>query len=359
MTMMDEEVLARALRDAASGFEISPIAQDDIVAAAAAPSEPSVLPTVFRPLRRHRAPLLGAAAVIVVVSIALPLWRGEHPARVPSASNGSVQDGQKIFQNGQGPTFTPAHGTTTGSELTLPATGLSVRNSAAISGRRIESTGSVSLVVGKGRVASGFAALGRLATKLGGSVVSSSAVVGTRTSGRFSRGTIVLEVPQAAFATLVERVQTLGHATSVQTSSTDVTSQYVDLRAQITALDASRHQYLAIMTRATTISDILRVQSQLNGLQSQIEQLQGQLNVLGHQTAFATLAVAVSETRPPAPIPTRTGFARAWHDAVAGFVAGVQWIVRLAGPVLFAALLLALLWLAGRVLWRATERRRL
>jgi len=41
-----------------------------------------------------------------------------------------------------------------------------------------------------------------------------------------------------------------------------------------------------------------------------------------------------------------------------GFATGVEWLIRIAGPLLFMILLLAALLLIGRWTWRATERRR-
>ena len=140
--------------------------------------------------------------------------------------------------------------------------------------------------------------------------------------------------------------------------ATDVTGQYVDLQARISALQDSRQQYLTIMAKATTIGGILAVQAQLDNLQSQLEQLQGQLQVLTSQTAYATLAVTLAQKVVPPPVHKRlTGLASAWHDAVSGFVAGFEAVVRVAGPLLFALLLLAALVLAGRSAWHLRRRR--
>ena len=40
------------------------------------------------------------------------------------------------------------------------------------------------------------------------------------------------------------------------------------------------------------------------------------------------------------------------------FAAGFEWLIRIAGPLLFALLVLAALLGLGRLTWRATERRR-
>jgi len=166
-------------------------------------------------------------------------------------------------------------------------------------------------------------------------------------------------VPEPTFGSMVSQVQRVGHPTSVTTSSTDVTGQYVDLQSRITALQASRQQYLTIMTQANSIGDILAVQSQLETLQSQIEQLQGQLNVLTSQTTYGRLTVTLTEAGhhvTPPPIHLQSGISKAWSAGVGGFVSGVEWLIRIGGTVLFVLLALAVLAWGGRWAWRIGRR---
>jgi hypothetical protein len=168
-------------------------------------------------------------------------------------------------------------------------------------------------------------------------------------------------VPVASFSTVVTQAQTLGRTTQLSTKATDVTGQYVDLQARISALQSTRQQYLTIMAKATSIGDILSIQEQVDTVQSQVEQLQGQLNVLDSQTAFSTLAITLNEpTAPPRPGPTpESGVVRSWHQSVTGFVDGVEGVIRYAGPVLFVLLCGVLLWFGGRAVWRRLQRRNL
>ncbi len=103
------------------------------------------------------------------------------------------------------------------------------------------------------------------------------------------------------------------------------------------------------------------MQEQIDGIQQQIEQLQGQLQVLTSETSYSTLNVTLAEEgAPPRPGPLpESGLVRAWHDSVGGFVAGVEGVIRLAGPFLFALLCLAIAAVGGRVLWRRYQRHRL
>jgi hypothetical protein len=184
--------------------------------------------------------------------------------------------------------------------------------------------------------------------------------MGTKASHTYSTGSIVLEVPVHNFSMLVDQVRHAGVATSVMTSANDVTGQYVDLQARIDALQVSRTQYLTIMSRTTSIGGILSIQDQLNSIQSQIEQLQGQLGLLNSETTYATMTVSLSvaghQVNPP--LHPRTGVNKAWHESLHGFAAGFEWLIRIAGPLLFALLVLAALLVIFRLAWRATERRR-
>jgi len=164
----------------------------------------------------------------------------------------------------------------------------------------------------------------------------------------------------ANFSAVLTQAQQLGRTTDLTTKATDVTGQYVDLQARLSALEASRQQYLTILAKATTVGDVLAVQEQLDVIQSQIEQLQGQLQVLTGETSYSTVTTTVSEGTQPRPVPLpESGLVRAWHDSIGGFVAGVEGVVRVAGPVLFALLCLAVVLLGGRALWRRYQRHNL
>jgi hypothetical protein len=224
---------------------------------------------------------------------------------------------------------------------------------------KIEQTGTLDLAVKKGELTRTMTGLTNLAGAVGGFVANSQSQNGT--GGGTAYGTITMEVPVNDFAAVLKAAERYGKTSNISTNATDVTGQYVDLQARLTALQDSRQQYLTILAKATSIGDILSVQEQLDGIQQQIEQLQNQLQLLTSQTSYSKVTVTVSEGTPPprpGPLP-ESGLIRAWHDSVGGFVAGVEGVVRLAGPFLFALLCLALVAVGGRVLWRRYQRHRL
>jgi hypothetical protein len=372
MSMIDEDFLRDAMRQAAGEFEISRTATDRILdeARSRTTTARSWRPPAFMARQsRGRLSLAAAALVLVVGALSIPLVLSEGGgARFQAIAHVPASTEKKISGSGysssdlvpysdivgeQGKTTLSVRGTATS------ATGAAAANSASDLSPKIESNGTVDVSVAKGKINASLSTLGTLATKDGGYVFSTQANASASGSSAFSSATEVLQVPQRAFATLVTQVQRVGRATFVNTSSANVTGQYVNLQARIGALQASRQQYLAIMKRATSISGILAVQSQINTLQSQIEQYQGQLNVLSHETTYATLTVMLSETGHTShPAHHVSGLRKAWNDSVGGFVAGFEWVIRLAGPVLFTLLLLAVLLGLGRLGWRTARRRR-
>ncbi len=378
MTVLDDERLRASLREAAARVDVPADGPDRILEAAragTARNRSNALSSIPRPSMprslRGRAALLAAALVAVVGGVALVesphVQTASRPATVLPSVHGGISAGPV---GGQAPGGGVAEGSnapsTAGSSGSGPASVTPVTSPpplpSGVVGQppKVETTGSVNLSIASGSLNTVVSHLTDLTTGAGGFVARSQLQVGAPGAGS-SYGQLVLQVPQPQFGALLDQVQKTAKVTSVSSTSTDVTGQYVDLQARITALEDSRQQYLTILAKATSIGDILSVQSQLDTIQSQIEELQGQLNLLDSQTTYATLTVSLSESgKPPPPAPgPRSGLSAAWSAAVGGFVAGVEWLVRIAGPTLFALLLAAALVLLGRLGWREYRRRTL
>ena len=363
MTMIDESVLSKALQSCANEFEVSAVAMSRIIGVARDESdrhESRGFSTFWRHRSKGRTMLVAAALTIVVAAIALPLARGEVGVPRVSAQQQipfgtDLQGSVKASSTGSAD-----HGATSLSpSLGLWSSRIVGTNTAGKSSQslKIESSGTVGLTVANGQVQASLTRLGMLAARVGGFVESTQAVASAQKSANYSNATIVLQVPQRVFSTLVTQVQQVGHASSINVQSKDVTSQYVGLEARLTALESSRDQYLTIMTRATTIGDILAVQAQLNTLQSQIEQLQGQMNLLNNEITYGSLTVQLTETSHVVSSTRSSGPAKAARESVAGFVAGVEWLIRIVGPALFVVLLLGALYGGARFARRALRRR--
>jgi hypothetical protein len=412
VTMLDDDRLTALLADVAATFTVPPTGPDDILARVAdthdggvgveggdGSDEPLVDDDAPKGRLHHVAGLAGLAgrhrvlsvaaglvALLVLAGATVALTGGPAPRTQTAAPSGStVAAGAHrpapvsttTTPQGSAQTAAPqskgfaaagsgalvpgatAHGAAGNpTNATTPSTTPPLPTGAVGQPAKIEQTGSLALTVGRGTLSATVNQLTALAGAYGGFVANSQ----TQTGGGAS-GSVTLQVPVQSFATVLTRAKALGKVSDLTTKATDVTGQYVDLQARITAAQDSLQQYLTILTKATTVGDILSVQEQIDSIQSQIEQLQGQLQLLSSQTTYSTLTVTVNEHTPaPAPSPRplpASGLVRAWHASISGFVTGVEGVVRLAGPVLFALLLLGAVLVGGRAVWRRYQRHNL
>ena len=225
---------------------------------------------------------------------------------------------------------------------------------------RVVQTGQFSLEVAKGQVRPALAKLTALADGAGGYISASS----DDDTQVLPTGTSTLRVPVARFDSVTAQVRQLGTVISASTTARDVTSQYVDLTARISAAQQTRDAYYTLLTKANTIGDTLAVQSSLEGAQTQLEQLQGQQKVLADSSDLATLTVnVVQKSAAGAPIVTKhssaDGFGKALRSAGHMFNTGLQVVIKALGPILLVLIVLGIiggLALVGRRVYRTLSR---
>jgi hypothetical protein len=106
--------------------------------------------------------------------------------------------------------------------------------------------------------------------------------------------TVTFRVPAASFDAAVLALRAEGTVLSEQISTYEVTMQLVDLEARLRNLRASEAALLELMTRATTVSDVLAVQTQLTSVRSDIESYDAQRAALADQVAMTSISVTIS-----------------------------------------------------------------
>ena len=208
-------------------------------------------------------------------------------------------------------------------------------------GNRIVRTATVDLEVGTDRLNDAINRATDVVTRAKGIYVGSSTSV---PAGEPASGQVTFRVPVDAFEPVLRELKGLGTYRGEQSNTEDVTNQYVDLNAQLTAWRAQERVYLRLLGRAKSVADVIAVQNQLQQVQSNIERLQGQVNHLEDQSSFSTIVLQLREPGAAAGRPAGR-LARAWATAVNGLgvmaaavLVGVIWltpVVVLAGAVLF------------------------
>ena len=381
--MIDERELIDLLAEAANDFEVPADGPATILAAATTEHEPAASERWWETLQMHRV-AVACAVVIVVVSatVATRQLTGagssqKKTAQIGRASAGPARDfasagdqgsasvggGAAAQGTGGGASPVPAPGSAGSAgqgavpQLLAPTPGAVLPTAPpARDSAKVVKTGSVSLEVARQGVAPTMTRLGSMATGLGGYVADTKTAEG----GEDPSGSVTLRVPVDTFEQLLGQVRALGTVKSSTTHGQDVTAQYADVQARLTALSATRDQLLTILHRASAIGDILAVQDRLNDVQTQIDQLQGQQKVLDDQTSMASLSVDVApKGATPNKPSTPSGIGKAWDDARHGFTSGVEDILAASGTILVVLLVLAALAALARFGWLALRRRTL
>jgi hypothetical protein len=162
---------------------------------------------------------------------------------------------------------------------------------ASILDRKITRT--ANLEVSVDNVLESVQAVEDIAITAGGFVSNSSLAVTSGDEGDdIETATVKIRVPAAAYTDILRQLRGIAKEVRSQSEDTqEVTEEYTDLQSRIRNLEATEGRYLDLLTRATTISDILTLEDRLNSVRGEIEQVQGRINVLDDLTDLATISI--------------------------------------------------------------------
>jgi hypothetical protein len=151
-----------------------------------------------------------------------------------------------------------------------------------------------------------------------------------------------------------------GTLLSLQETVQDVTNDYISTQAQIVTLQTEHQRLLALLSQASSLSDILSLDQQLTTVEGQLQQIEAHQQALVGEVTFYNVTVNLQSTGLPTPPVTQSGFSfggtlhDAWNAALvfAGWLAVVAvWLV------VFSIFVLPVL--AIVLLIRAVRRRRI
>ena len=123
------------------------------------------------------------------------------------------------------------------------------------------------------------------------------------------RADVQLRIPAENYDQVMSELRDLGEVLVENSTTDDVTAEFVDLQARVDNLQRTETEVQALLTEARSrgdkMEDILVIYNELTDLRAQIESMQGQLNVLGDLVALSTINI---ELIPPIldPLPTPT-----------------------------------------------------
>jgi hypothetical protein len=197
-----------------------------------------------------------------------------------------------------------------------------------------------------------------LAARKGGFVFSSNTYI--RDESEFSQ--ITIRVPQDQLDSSVLELrehELVVQVDSEESTSQDVSQEYVDNEARLEALEETQRRFIALLSEADTVEDILRIESELTNIRSQIETIKGRQNYLDQMTAFSTITITahVGATDVEPLSDDDDGFiARIFGDSwdqASGFIEGLLQATITLGIIALAVAPLAILaYFGGKTVYR-------
>ena len=112
-------------------------------------------------------------------------------------------------------------------------------------------------------------------------------------------------VPATNFDSVMSGLRERGDVLSEDVSSYEVTMQLVDLEARLKNLRASETAFLALLNRASSVSDIVAVQAELSRIQGEVESFEAQRAALADQVAMSSINLSLQ--LPVSPVDAASG----------------------------------------------------
>lgn len=189
----------------------------------------------------------------------------------------------------------------------------------------------------------------RVAADYGGYVVGGNTYCDA--DGNYRGGNIAIRVEAERAQQAVDEITALGRLQSSDFSSQDVTGEYYDTAARLTAYEAQEQRLLELYDQAASVSETLEIECQLTAVRAQIESLQGTVNYYDQLTALSLIEIDLSKSSDY----SQTVEPRGWRGFLSrlksGFLTGLNnTLDGLAGFLVWLARALPLLLLLAAVI---------
>jgi hypothetical protein len=199
-----------------------------------------------------------------------------------------------------------------------------------------------------------------IVTAAGGYVSAENSSGGSGQDAAAASASVTLKIPAAAYQVTLAKLTGTGLGTQLDLTqqAQDVTQQVADVSSRVASDQAAITQLRALLKDTGNVGGLLSVQDQINSEESDLESMLAQQQALNHETAYATVTLAIVGPKAPAkatkhktvpPPGLASGLGGGWR----AFRLTVDWLLAIIGAVApFAAVVVVI----GGVAWWARRR---
>ena len=161
---------------------------------------------------------------------------------------------------------------------------------------------------------------------------------------------MTLRVPPEALDPLLSFIEAqAAYLHSKEVTSKDVTEEFVDVQSRLENKRRVEQRYRDILTRASTIEEILKVEQHLGKVTEEIESAEGRLRYLSSKTALSTVKLTFYQPNYlPAEAPGQSYFSKLGASFTAGWKFLQKLILALVRVWPLILILLTIIWLIKR-----------
>lgn len=110
-------------------------------------------------------------------------------------------------------------------------------------------------------------------------------------------GNITIKVPADKFDDTFQSIIAMGTIVSQSTNSNDITKQYMDMESRLSNLKIQEKTYQDMLSKAKSVDEILRVETEINRIRTDIDIMIGDLKRWDEQVEYSTIYINLTEKK--------------------------------------------------------------
>jgi len=133
---------------------------------------------------------------------------------------------------------------------------------------------------------------------------------------------MTIKIPADRFEGAFQSILAMGKVINQSTNTNDVTIQYRDLEARVANLKVQEKNLQEIMTKANTVEDTLKVETELNRVRTEIDIMSGNLKNWDQLVEYSTIYINMTEVKEQEL--EKVDVPGVWQKAQQGFIQAIN-----------------------------------